>query len=64
MTTVKHSYDAPTEKQLAFAENLAKKAGFRFGVSEAMKAMRGKAKIGAYNRAEMSELIDWLQNTR
>lgn len=63
MTTVKHTYAEPTNKQVAMAESLAKRAGYRF-LSDAFKAMRGKSKIGNLTRGDYSALIDWLQDRR
>jgi len=58
----KNRYAAPTDKQFAYAESLARKGGYRFGVADARKAMRGKNPVGSIKRSELSELIDWLKN--
>lgn len=49
-----------TDAQKLFAENLAKKAGYRF-VSDAEKDCFGKRKIGGLARADFSRLIAFLQ---
>lgn len=49
-----------TTKQIAYAESLAKQAGFR-GVSDALKAQRGKHPVGWGSVADYSALITWLQ---
>ena len=59
MSTVKNTYSAPTDKQVAFATSLAKRKGYKF-LSEAEKACFGKCKIGGLNRELMSQLIEWL----
>lgn len=51
--------NAPTEKQLAYASILAARKGYSH-ISRAYKACFGKNKIGGFNRAETSKLIDWL----
>lgn len=56
---VTHTHVAATEKQVAYAESLARKSGFRF-LSDAEKACFGKRKVGGLKRADMSRLIDWL----
>ena len=60
MATVKHTHSAPTDKQVAYAEALARGKGYRY-LSEAYKARFGKNKIGGFNRAETSDLIEWLK---
>jgi len=61
MNKVTNTYAAPTSKQLAYAESLARKKGYRY-LGQAYKACFGKNKIGGFNRAETSRLIDWLKN--
>lgn len=58
-TTVKYSYDKVTDRQYAYAESLARKAGYK-RLSDARRDMHGKNKIGDMKRAECSALIDWL----
>lgn len=53
-------YAAPTDKQLAYAESLAKQRGYRFGVREAYRDMCGKSRVVQPKRAEIARLIDWL----
>ena len=50
----------PTQKQISYADALARRAGYRF-LSEAEKACFGKRKIGGLDRGLMSDLISWLQ---
>lgn len=59
-TTVKYRYDSPTPKQLAYAESLAHKAGYR-GINDARRAKCGKSPVGDIKRGALSDLIDWLQ---
>lgn len=59
-TTVKHTFERPTDKQVAYAESLARKAGYRF-LGDAEKACFGRRHIQGMNRQAMSELIDWLK---
>jgi hypothetical protein len=56
---VKNTYSAPTDKQLAYAAALGAKKVYRH-IGQAYKACFGKSKVGGFNRAETSELIDWL----
>lgn len=60
MTTVTKTHDGATEKQIQFAESLARKAGYRF-LADAEKACFGKRKIGGLKRGDVSRLIDWLK---
>lgn len=57
---VQNTYDRPTDKQTAYAESLARKAGYGH-LSRAVKDCFGKQPVGGLNRAAMSELINWLQ---
>lgn len=57
---VKHTFDRPTDKQVAYAESLARKAGYRF-LDDAEKACFGRRRIQGMNRQNMSDLIDWLK---
>lgn len=59
-TAVKHSHSRPTDKQVAYAESLARQAGYRY-LADAEKAAFGKRSIQGLNRQGMSNLIDWLQ---
>jgi len=61
MNKVTNTYAAATDKQIAYAESLARKAGYRF-LSDAEKACFGKRKIGGLKREAVSQLIDWLKN--
>lgn len=58
---VTNTYAPTTQKQLDYAEALARKKGYRY-LSQAYKACFGKHKIGGFNREETSRLIDWLKN--
>lgn len=55
-----NAYAAPTAKQLAYAEALAHKAGYRFGIAEARRAKAGRNIIGDIKRDELSALIEWM----
>ena len=57
---VTNTYSKPTEKQLKFAESLARRAGYSY-LSQAEKAHFGKCRVGGMNRAQVSELIDALK---
>ena len=59
--TVTNTYATVTDKQYAYAESLARKAGYRF-VADAEKACFGKRKIGGLRRGDFSALISWLQD--
>lgn len=59
-TAVKHTYDAPTPKQIAYAEALAAAAGYRF-LNDAVKDCFGKNPVGGIKREKMSQLITFLQ---
>ena len=54
-------YERPTERQWTYADALARKAGYR-SADDARRERNGKSRIGSMTRAEMSALIDWLQN--
>lgn len=56
-----NAYAAPTSKQIAYAESLARKAGYRYGIAEARRARTGKNPVGDITRQGLSDLIDWLQ---
>lgn len=62
-TSVKHTYEYPTDKQLSFARNLAIQAGYppAYPVQAARRDMNGKNRIGDMKRQECSELISFLQ---
>lgn len=59
MKSVKNTHASTTEKQLAYAESLARRRGYKH-LSDAEKACFGKRKIGGLDRGRMSELIKWL----
>lgn len=54
-----HTYADCTPKQVAYAESLARKAGYKY-LAQARTAMNGKNRIGAMKRAECSDLIKFL----
>ena len=58
-TTVKHKFEAPTEKQLALIDKLVAQQGYRFR-SNAIKAALGKNPIQGLNRQRASEVIQFL----
>lgn len=57
--TVQNTYAAPTDKQIALAEMLSRKAGFR-ALHAARTAFRGN-KVQDMKREEYSRFIDWLK---
>lgn len=57
-----NTYAAPTTKQIAYAESLARQAGYRYGINEARRAKTGKNPVGDITRQNLSDLIDWLQD--
>jgi hypothetical protein len=58
---VRHDYAPATSSQRAYAERLAKQAGYDY-LSQAEKACFGRQKVGGLKRGDMSRLIDWLQS--
>ena len=60
MPTVTNTYAATTDKQVAYAEALARKAGYSY-LSQAEKACFGRHKVGGLKREQMSRLIEWLK---
>jgi hypothetical protein len=60
MTAVKYTYENATDKQIAYATNLAANAGYSH-LSYAIKDCFGKNPIGGIKRGQVSTLIEWLK---
>lgn len=55
-----NAFSGVTEKQASYADALAREKGYR-DYHAAYKGYKGKSKIGAIRRQEMSDLIAWLK---